>query len=325
MQSAGCHVEPLDAGKALQQLTSELANFEDIAKYLLPLPGEVPRLQGIDVYGGMLALKGAVGGDHIIYIDFKRRFDLQARIARAKDAGQQDVVEGLERCQRMAGIALIDVSGHLVTDALLAAMMHQAFLLGSLYELDMFGQITKRLFENLNTRFYKSSGSYKFISMTYGEISEDAKFRFLSAGQPFPAVFSREWDRFMEVSPVQFPPIGIMPSLGMIDEKTMKSPLGFKEQYELNEWSLMGPGDIVLLHTDGLSEHRRGSENYFPARLEQTLRQVKDDTAANIFAAIKADLLAFDPPSDDISIVVIKRPTGSTQLHALRRCLSFVS
>jgi serine phosphatase RsbU (regulator of sigma subunit) len=296
-----------DANDLLRQLTSELKNFEDIAKYLLPLPGEVPKLHGVDVSGGTLPLTGAVGGDHIIYVDFKQRFDLQARVAHAREAGQWEVVKGLERCQRMAGIALIDVSGHQVTDALLAAMMHQAFLLGAIYELDMFGQITKRLFENLNTRFYKSSGAHKFIAMTYGEISEDAKFRFLSAGQPPPAVFSRECDRLMDVSAVQCPPIGIMPSLGMIDEQTTKSPLGFTGQYELNEWSLMGAGDVVLLHTDGLSEHRRGPENYVPTRLEHTLRQVKNESAANMFAAIKEDVMAFNAPSDDISLVVIKR------------------
>ena len=117
-----------------------------------------------------------VGGDHIIYVDFKQRFDLPARgSSTPSHEGQLDVVENLQRCQRMAGIALIDVSGHRVTDALLAAMLHQAFLLGAIYELDMFGQITKRLFENLNTRFYKSSGAHKFVSMIYGEISEDAR------------------------------------------------------------------------------------------------------------------------------------------------------
>ena len=86
-----------------------------------------------------------------------------------------------------------------MTDALLAAMLHQAFLLGAIYELDTFGRITKRLFENLNTRFYQSSGAHKFISLIYGEISEDARFRFLSAAHPFPTVFSRRHDRFMEV------------------------------------------------------------------------------------------------------------------------------
>src|SRR5262249_60413152 len=124
-------------------------------------------------------------------------------------------------------------------DALLAAMLHQAFLLGAIYELDMFGRITRRLFENLNTRFYKSSGAHKFVSMIYGEISEDARFRFLSAGQPPPAVFSNQHDRFMEVSPVSFPPIGVLPSLGMIDGAERDSPLGFKDHYTLNDCSLM--------------------------------------------------------------------------------------
>ena len=92
----------------------------------------------------------------------------------------------LQGCQHKAGIAVIDVAGHRMTDALLAAMLHQAFLLGAIYELDRSGQITRRLFENLNTRFYQSSGTHKYVSMIYGEISEDAKFRFLSAGVPFP-------------------------------------------------------------------------------------------------------------------------------------------
>ena len=83
----------------------------------------------------------------------------------------------------------------------MAAMLHQAFLLGAIYELDMFGQVTKRLFENLNTRFYQSSSDHKFVSLIYGEISEDGGFRFLSAAQPFPLVFSSRHDRFMEVEP----------------------------------------------------------------------------------------------------------------------------
>ena len=295
----------------MKHLTGELENFEDIARYLLPQPGEVPKLQGIDVYGATLALNGLVGGDHLIYVDFKQRFDLDARIKQAQDAGRSEIVENLRRCQRMAGIVLIDVSGHRVTDALLAAMLHQAFLIGATYELDLFGQITRRLFENLNTRFYHSSGAHKFVSMIYGEISEQSMFRFLSAAQPFPAVFSREHGRFMEVSEdlrVSFPPLGIMPSLNVIDRsKTKKSVLGFKDHYEMNEWVLMGQGDILLLHTDGLSEHGGKDEPYFPGRLEQMLRDVNHLPAKGIYDAIVEDLRAFAEPSDDISIVVIKR------------------
>jgi serine phosphatase RsbU (regulator of sigma subunit) len=293
----------------LKRLTRELDNFQNIAKYLVPLPGDMPRLNGIDVWGGSLQLNGAVGGDHITYVDFKHRFDLEARIARAREDGKHDIIENLRRCQHKAGIAVIDVAGHHMTDALLAAMLHQAFLLGSLYELDRSGQITRRLFENLNTRFYQSSGTHKYVSVIYGEISEDAKFRFLSAGQPFPAVFSNQHDRFMEVSPhltQSFPPLGMMPSFNVIDRSLTTSLLGFKERYEMNEWSLMGRGDILLLHTDGLSDHRRQEQCYFPGRLEQKLRDVKHLGAREIYEAIKKDLLTFADPVDDISVVVIK-------------------
>jgi serine phosphatase RsbU (regulator of sigma subunit) len=299
-----------DSRELVEQLTSELANFEDIARYLSPQPGELPRVRGIDVYGGTLALNGVIGGDHLIYVDFKQRFDLDARIRQALADGKSDVVENLKRCQKMAGIAVLDVSGHQVTDAFMAAMLHQAFLLGSIYELDMFGQITRRLLENLNTRFYQSSAAYKFVSMIYGEISEDFRFRFISAAQPFPAVFSVEHDRFMEVGKelrIVFPPLGMQPSLDVIDRDRTKSPLGFKDTYETNDWLLMGQGDILLLHTDGLSEHTRGDEPYFPRHLEEVVRRVKDRPAAEIYAAIQADLVAFNKPADDVTIVVIKR------------------
>ena len=296
--------------RQLEQLTREIDNFRDIAKYILPTPGETPRLQGFDIFGGTLPLSGSVGGDHLIYLDFKQRFDLDARIALARDQGRPDVVTHLEWCRRKAGIALVDVSGHRMTDALLAAMLHQAFLLGAIYELDVHGRITRRLFENLNTRFYQSSGAHKFVSLIYGEMAEDATFRFLSAALPFPSVFSARHDRFMEVSPdlrISFPPLGMMPSFDVIDRSTTSSMLGFKDHYAMNKWLLMGEGDILLLHTDGLTEHVRGSEEYFPARLETAVRDTKRGSARDIFEAIKTDLLAFSPQRDDISLVVIKR------------------
>ena len=78
----------------LRHLTGELDNFEQIAQYLLPQPGDLPRLQGVDVFGGTLALNGTIGGDHLIYVDFKRRFNLQARIDEAVARGRFDVADG---------------------------------------------------------------------------------------------------------------------------------------------------------------------------------------------------------------------------------------
>jgi serine phosphatase RsbU (regulator of sigma subunit) len=295
----------------LELLQGELRNFQEIAKHIVPLPGEVPSLQGIEVYGGTIPLNGTVGGDHIIYVDFKKRFDLQARIREAEAEGRTEVVKHLEQCGRKAGIAIMDVAGHHATDGLLAAMLHQAFLLGAIYELDMFGNITKRLFENLNTRFHHSSSLNKFVTMIYGEISEDTTFRFLSAAHPPPVVFSNQRDRFMEVSAdlcTSFPPIGTLPSPDDIDRNTTtQSVLGFKDRYQLNEWKLMGNGDILLLYTDGLLEHSNGDSAYFPAVLEQKVREVKHQSAREIFDAIKVQLLAFAERTDDISFVIIKR------------------
>jgi len=296
-----------DAESLLDQLTGELENFESIARFLLPQPGDLPCLRGIDMYGGTISLNGDIGGDHLIYVDFKQRFDLPARIDDAIARGRVDVADRLKKRQHMAGIVLIDVSGHRITDALLAAMLHQAFLVGATYELDMTGRITKRLFENLNTRFYKSSGAHKFLSLIYGEISEDSRFRFLSAGQPHPSVFSAEHDRFMDVTIVSFPPLGILPSLGVIDRSRTESPLGFAERYELNNWSLMGAGDILLLYTDGLAEHSRAGEAYAPLRFEDTIRRSKHQSARAIYDAVIEDLQAFATPVDDVSLVVIKR------------------
>ena len=290
--------------------SDELRNLQEIVDQIVPQPGDIPTLEGLDIYGKMIPLNGVGGGDHVIYVDFKKRYDLDARIERATELKQSAIVRNLERCRRMGGIAVIDVAGHQVTDVMLAAMMHQSFLLGSLYELDSFGHITKRLFENLNTRFYNSSSVSKFVTMLYGEISEDGTFRFVTAAHPFPSVFSNAHDAFMEIPKsccTTFPPIGTLPSRNVIDRKTTKSVLGFKDQYELNEWSLMGSGDILLLCTDGVGEHSNREEAYAPKRLEQALRKSKRGSAREIFEAVRTDLEEFAPPSDDVTLVVIKK------------------
>ena len=295
---------------SLKDLSSELRNFEEIARGIVPRPGGVPSLAGMDVYGQILPLNGVAGGDHLLYVDFKKRYDLDARIAAAHKAGRTDIAGNLDRCRRKAGIALIDVAGHHGTDAMLAAMFHQAFLTGALYELDISGTITRRLFENLNQRFNRTSAVNKFITMIYGEISEDRTFRFLSAGHPPPTIFSAMNDRFMEIAPdafTSFPPLGTFPSQHVIDQRTVtRDGLGFKDRYAVNEWTLMGTGDILLLHTDGLLEHAHGDERYAPERLERTVRNAKHCSAKDIVHTVIDDLRAFANPVDDVSLVVIK-------------------
>ena len=65
------------------QLTSELENFQELARSPTPTPGDIPNVSGIDMFGGTLALSGSLGGDLIVYLDFTQFFDLDARIAQA--------------------------------------------------------------------------------------------------------------------------------------------------------------------------------------------------------------------------------------------------
>src|SRR5947199_10488808 len=104
-------------------------DYECIVPNILPLPGEIRSLKGIEVYGGTVPLAGAIGGDHLIYEDFKERYDLPARIRQGIAEGKPDVAANLERWPPKAGIAVVDASGHPVTDAVLAARLRQAFLL----------------------------------------------------------------------------------------------------------------------------------------------------------------------------------------------------
>jgi len=289
-------------------LQAELQNFEGIARYLNPSPGEIPSLAGIEVGGLFLPLHGAIGGDHVIYIDFNRRYDLDARIAEAERAHRRKVAERLQGLRTRAGILVADVSGHRITDALIAAMLHQAFLLGANYELDLFGEITTRIFEHINTRFHRTTSFNKFLTMIYGEITQEGQFRFISAGHPPPAVFSREYGRFMPISKdllVSFPPVGMFPSRNDPDARHYRSRYGYKEDYAVNEIKLLSPGDILLLYTDGLSEHAEGA--FFPREVERMLAADPQLPASGICERLREALLSAAAPRDDLSVVVIKR------------------
>jgi serine phosphatase RsbU (regulator of sigma subunit) len=299
-----------DPEKSLRLLVDEMQNFEEIARYLKPLPGDIPELEGIDIYGETIPLNGVIGGDHIIYVDFRKRFDMEARIRRARERGKRNLEKRLLRSWARGGILLADVAGHRMTDYLLAAMLHQAFLLGARYEMDYYGEITTRLFENINVRFNHSSSVTKYLTMIYGEISQGGTFRFISAAHPAPKVFSNEFNRFVEVSKdrlTSFPPIGTMPPREDIDLQLGRGSLGYKEKYTANEINLMGYGDILLLYSDGISEHGGQEKPFFPQRLEEILREVKWRPAREICAFIRQDLFAWSAPQDDISLVVIKK------------------
>jgi serine phosphatase RsbU (regulator of sigma subunit) len=63
------------------QLDSSLDEY--LRKRLKPVEGTIPQLAGIDMYGNSIPV-GIVGGDLFEYINFQQRYNIDARIARAK-------------------------------------------------------------------------------------------------------------------------------------------------------------------------------------------------------------------------------------------------
>jgi hypothetical protein len=55
---------------------------EYLRKRLMPVEGVIPHLPGIEMYGNSIPA-GTVGGDPFEYINFQRRYDIDARIQRA--------------------------------------------------------------------------------------------------------------------------------------------------------------------------------------------------------------------------------------------------
>ncbi len=298
----------MDEVQRLRDLLDELENFQEIAKMIKPGPGEIPELRGVAIDGLSLPLHGAVGGDHVIYLDFNLRYDLDARIDTALREKRPDVAYQLRLNRQRAGILVADVAGHRITDALVGAMLHQAFLLGTYYELDMFGQITSRLFAHMTTRFYESTSIRKFLTMVYGEIHESGRFRYISAGHHPPVVFSREFGTVQKLGQERTNaglPIGVLPSGSDTDTRRFRHLERLAEAYQVNEIDLLGQGDLLLLHTDGLSEHDDG--RYMAERLAPFLRTVAHLAPHEICPALRDDLLAWAPPEDDITFVVVKK------------------
>jgi serine phosphatase RsbU (regulator of sigma subunit) len=296
--------------KYSSHLERELANFQKIASRITPLPGEIPILSDIEIHGTVLPLNGAVGGDHILYADFKRRYNLDLRI----DQSEEPVRTNLQKLKEKAGVLISDVAGHDITDASLSGRLHDAFFLGALYELELHGEITAGLFEKLNTRFYNSSTVLsnfgKYITMIYGEISEEGEFRFISAAHPNPIVFSSKHNQIIDLGENYIngsTPLGMFPSEASSEELQSGRPIQFKADYEINQIKLENPGDIILLHSDGLSDHNKKGRFYVPEKLEEILQNTKGLSAEEIVSSLTQDILEFADPSDDISYIIIKK------------------
>jgi serine phosphatase RsbU (regulator of sigma subunit) len=155
--------------------------------------------------------------------------------------------------------------------------------------------------------------------MLYGEIRPGGRFRFANFGHPPPLVFSAEYRKFMNIDQsrmVQFLALGLEIPADHPDRKKYYS-LNFRQKEfnssDVGEITLMSPGDILVLYTDGVYD---GTDEQARASLEAVMREHYRQSAREICnalldQAVRQDNLlrekGDDALIDDKTVVIVKR------------------
>jgi len=267
-------------------IDARIARAVELSKeYLKPLAGgEIPR-NTVDEHVEWLRSHPAPGDP------------LEAEYRRAKSSEQRQVASNLRELYTTAGVLLVGAQGHGVISAKIASTVHDTFHALILSDLDRHGQTTPALFENINLRLALSvtarnalgrdseDRSREIATMIYGEICPGGHFRFVNFGSPPPLVFSAEFGRFMPVKTdqmVRFPALGLeIPEVHPDRNRYFSMD---RRQRQINssdvgEITLMSPGDIIFLYSDGVYD---GSDEKARLEIEKLVREHKDRPAKEI-------------------------------------------
>ena len=249
----------------------------------------------------------------------------------AKSSEQVRVAEDLQELYTTAGVLLVDAQGHDIISAKIASTVHDTFQALMLTELDAYGKTTPTLFENLNLRLAQSltarnalgvsekEHAREIATMVYGEVRPGGQFRFANFGHPPPLVFSAKSSRLLKVNEshmAQFLALGLqLPAEHPDRNKYFSLNLRKREfsRADVGEITLMDPGDILFLYTDGVYDGYGQRER---ALLEGVLCAHQHESAKEICDALMSFALEQDEALrergeegliDDKTVFVVKR------------------
>jgi serine phosphatase RsbU (regulator of sigma subunit) len=271
--------------------------------------------------------------DHVEWLKrtpgYRSEMESEYRFARSSE--QARVAEDLPDLYSTAGVLVVDAQGHGIISAKIASTVHDTFHALMLTELDRYGKTTPMLFDNINLRLAQSvtarnalgisekENAREIATMLYGEVRPGGHFRFVNFGHPPPLVFSAEYYKLMQIDEermVQFLALGLQIPTDDPDRKKYYS-LSLRQR-EINsadvaEITLMSPGDILVLYTDGVYD---GSDKQGRQQLEAVLRDhyrqpARDICNALLDHAVKQDDYLRESGDealiDDKTVFIVKR------------------
>lgn len=271
--------------------------------------------------------------DHVRWMKSKVGYsaELEAAYRSAKSSEELRIAEELQQLYTTAGVLLVDAQGHGIISAKIASTVHDVFHALMLSELDEFGKTTPGLFEKINLRLAQSvtarnalgrnphDNAREVATMLYGEIRPSGQFRFVNFGHPPPLVFSAEYCKFMNIDRermVQFLALGLQIPEDDPDRRryySMQPRNSRANSKDVAEITLMSPGDILLLYSDGVFD---GTDEETCARLESVMRAHFRGSAKEICDALLQEAVRRDEELrqmgeedviDDKTVFVIKK------------------
>ena len=271
--------------------------------------------------------------DHVEWLksrpDYKPEMESGYREARSSE--QVRVAEDLRELYSTAGVLLVDAQGHGIIAAKIASTVHDTFHALMLAELDRRGKTTAELFEKLNLRLAQSvtarnalgrtekENAQEIATMLYGEVHPYGYFRFVNFGHPPPLVFSAEYRKFMDIDKsrmVQFLPLGLQIPEDHPDRDrylSLESRERRVNSSDVAKLTLLSPGDIFFLYTDGVYDGGdKGERQQLEGVMREHYRQpAKEICNALMDHAVKRDerlrQVGEQDRIDDKTVFIIKR------------------
>ncbi len=288
-------------------------------EYVEPLPAGTPPRNSVD--------------DHVEWLKSRSGYkpEMEVEYRRARSSEQGRVAEDLHELYSTAGVLVVDAQGHGIISAKIASTVHDTFHALMLSELDHHGKTTPELFESINLRLAYSvtarnalgrsekEDAQEIATMLYGEVRPYGHCRFVNFGHPPPLVFSAEYRKFMEIDRsrmVQFLPLGLQIPEDHPDRNrylSLESRQRQANSSDMAELTLMSPGDILFLYSDGVYD---GSDKDERGQLESVMREhcllsAKDMCNALLEYALKRDdrlrQIGQEYRIDDKTVFIIKR------------------
>ncbi len=177
-----------------------------------------------------------------------------------------------------------DVSGKGVAASMLMAQLHALFR-----SLTGMGLPLGQIVTQANRVFCESALAGQYATLVCGQAKPSGEVEIHNAGH-WPAI--------------------VVGHGGVLRIESTGLPLGMFHEFDFSATRLhLEAGDMLFLYTDGLSEARRGDDEYGVDGVTHLVRQQAARHPAELIAACLDDLRAFadGPPLDDLTLLAIQR------------------